>query len=137
MEKSVQIFKNINLHSSTKSSVPPLHKFIIQNLDLFFSLFWELKLSSPNSAVYLLTCQYSGRMEKIVLLECRIAFCRLFVELRRYAMKGKSEGNFQDVFFHFTLECLYPYVPITSFRLMALRNKLECQCYSKTNITTC
>ena len=44
------------------SLVPPLHKFAIQNLDLFFPFFGKLDLF--NSAVYLLTCKYFGRMEK-------------------------------------------------------------------------
>ena len=62
MEKWVEIFKCIISHSSTKSSVPPLRKFTIQNLGLFFPIFGKLNLL--NSAVYLLTCQYFGRMEK-------------------------------------------------------------------------
>ena len=62
MEKRVQIFKCIISHSSTKSLVPPLHKFTIRNLDLFFSLFG--KQNSFSSAVYLMTCQYFGRMER-------------------------------------------------------------------------
>ena len=45
MVKRVQIFKWIISHSTTKSLVPPLHKFIIQNLDLFFCLFWETKFA--------------------------------------------------------------------------------------------
>ena len=45
MEKWVQIFKCIISHSFTKSLVPPLHKFTIQNVDLFFPLFWETKFA--------------------------------------------------------------------------------------------
>ena len=51
-----------NSHGSKKSLVPPLHKFTIRNLDLFFPFFGKLNLL--NSAVHLLTCQYFGRMEK-------------------------------------------------------------------------
>ena len=38
-------------------------------------------------------------------------------------------------FFHCTLEWLCPYVPTASFRLMLLRNQVDCQCY-KWNIKT-
>ena len=59
----VQMFKCIISHSSTKSLVPPLHKFTIRKLDLFcFLLFGTLNLL--NIAVYLLTCQYTLRMKK-------------------------------------------------------------------------
>ena len=68
MEKWVQIFKCIISHSSTKSLVPPLHKFTIRKLDLFLFPFFG-KLNLLNIAVYLLTCQYFGRMEKN--LSCR------------------------------------------------------------------
>ena len=87
------------VHSSTKYLVPPLHKFTIQNLDLIFSLFG--KLNPLKIAVYLLTCQYFGRMgKKLSLWKVGLHFADFSqFELRRYAMKGKSEGNFQDVFF--------------------------------------
>ena len=49
-------------HSSAKSLVPPLYKFTTQNLDLIFPLFEKLNLL--NIPVYLMTCQYFGRMEK-------------------------------------------------------------------------
>ena len=35
-------------------------------------------------------------------------------------------GELQACFLHCTLECLHPYVTTTSFRLMALQNKVEC-----------
>ena len=63
MEKWVQIFKCIISHSSTKSLVPPLHKFTIRKLDLFLFPFFG-KLNLLNIAVYLLTCQYFGWTEK-------------------------------------------------------------------------
>ena len=63
MEKRVQVFKFIISHSSTKSLVPPLHKFTIGNLDLILSPFFG-KLNWLNIAVYLLTCPYFGKMEK-------------------------------------------------------------------------
>ena len=59
MEKWVQIFKCIISHSSAKSLVPPFYP----KLRLIFSSFFG-KLNLLNSAVYLLTCQYFGRMEK-------------------------------------------------------------------------
>ena len=59
IEKWVQIFKWFSVsHRSMKSLFPPLHKFTIRNLDLFFSFFWE------KNPVYLLTCQNLERMEK-------------------------------------------------------------------------
>ena len=64
---ALMIFKCIIFHSSTKSLVPPLHKFTIWNLDLFFTLFG--KLNSFNITVYLLTCRYFGRIENN--LSCR------------------------------------------------------------------
>ena len=57
MEKRVKIFKRIISHSSMKSLVSTLHKFTIQNLDLFFPFFGKLNLL--NKAVFLLTSQYS------------------------------------------------------------------------------
>ena len=67
-----------NSHGSKKSLVPPLHKFTIRNLDLFFPFFG--KLNSLNSVVYLVTCRYFETMEeKFVPSESRVAFCRLFI----------------------------------------------------------
>ena len=40
----VQMFKCIISHSSKKSLVPPLHKFTIQKLFIFFSFFGKLNL---------------------------------------------------------------------------------------------
>ena len=57
------MFKCIISHSSTKSLVPLLHKFTIWKLDLFFPLFWQNRFA--NIAVYLLTCLYFRRMEKV------------------------------------------------------------------------
>ena len=123
-------------HSSTKSLVLPLHKFTIRNLDLFFPFFGETKFF--NSTVYLLISQYFGRMEKK--LSCQkvglhsVDFSQF--ELKSYAMKESLRGT-SRMFFHCTLECLCPYVPATSFRLMALQNKVECHCYNETNIPSC
>ena len=38
------------------------------------------------------------------------------------------------MFFSLTLEWLCSYVPIKSFRLMVLLNRVQCQCYNETNI---
>ena len=62
----VQMFKCIISHCSTKSLVPLLHKFTIRKLELFSPFFG--KLNSLNIAVYLLTCQYFGRMGKNLFL---------------------------------------------------------------------
>ena len=43
----------------------------------------------------------------------------------------KVQGELLGCFFHCTLE---PYIPTTSFKLMALRNRVECQCYNETTI---
>ena len=132
MEKWVQIFKCIISHSSTKSLVPPLHKFTIRNLRLIFSLFWEKTLCT-----YWLVNIWRG-WKKIVPSESRIAFCQLFiVRVKKVCYERKVRGELLGCFFHCTLECLCPYVPTTSFRLMALRNKVECQCYNETNIPPC
>ena len=54
MEKRVQVLEFITSHSSTKSLVPPLHKFTIENLDLILFPFFG-KLNWCNVTVYLLT----------------------------------------------------------------------------------
>ena len=120
MEKWVQIFKCIISHSSTKSLVPPLPKFTIWNLDLFFRLFRKLN-SLINSAVYLLACQYFGMEKQPVPWESRIAFCRLFVvQVKKVCYERKVRGELLECFFHCTLVCPCPYVPTASFRLMTL-----------------
>ena len=43
-------------------------------------------------------------------------------------------GELLRSFFHFTRERLCPYVPTIGFRLMALWNQVECQCYNKIKI---
>ena len=135
MEKSVQIFKCIISHSSTKFLVPPLHKFTIRNLDLIIFLFGG-KLNLLNIAVYLLTSQYFGRMEKrFFSSESRIAFCQLFiVRVKMVCYERKVRGELLGCFFHSAMEWPHPYVPTTSFRLMRLQNWVECQSYSETNI---
>ena len=131
MEKWVQIFKCIISHSSTKSLVLQLPKFTIWNN--FF--FYFGKLNSLNSAVYLLTCQYFRMQKTIVPSESRIAFCWLFIlRVKKVCYERKVRGELLGFFFHCTLECLCLYVPSTNFRLMALWNKVECQCYNETNI---
>ena len=129
--KVSQIFKCIISHSSAKSLVPPLHKFTIRNLDLFFPFLGK-------NAVYLLTCLFRKDGKKIAPSESRIAFCRLFiVRVKKVCYERKVRGELLGCFFHCTLECLCPYVPTTRFRLMALRNKEECQYYNETTIPTC
>ena len=53
-------------------------------------------------------------------------------------MRGKKEVCFERgtsrMFLILTMEWLRPHFPTTSFRLMALRNRVECQYYNKTNI---
>ena len=46
----------------------------------------------------------------------------------------KVQGELLRCFFHCKPEWFQPYVPTTSFRLMALRNRVECECYYETNI---
>ena len=88
--------------------------------------------------MYLLTSQYFGIEKKNVPSESRTAFCRLFiVPAKKVCYERKVRGELLGCFFHCTLECLCPYVPTTSFRLMALQNKVECQCYNETNIPPC
>ena len=71
-------------------------------------------------------------------MESRIAFCRLFiVRVKKVCHERKVRGELLQYLFHCTLECLCSYGPTTSFRLMALRNKVECQCYYETNIPLC
>ena len=48
-----------------------------------------------------------------------------------YAIKGKSKGNFWDVFFIVHWSCSAQ----RDFRLMALQNRVECQCNNETNIS--
>ena len=67
--------------------------------------------------------------------ESSIAFCQLFVvRVKKVCYERKVRVELLGCFFHCTLEWLCPYVPTTSFRLMALRNQGECQCYNETNI---
>ena len=132
------MFKCIISHNSTKSLVPPLHKCTIGKLDLFFfSFFWETKFALYHFVLtyFSIFCE-DGK--KFVPEESRIAFCRLFiVRVKKVCYERKVRGELLGCFFHCTLECLCPYVPTTSFRLMALRNKVECQCYNETNIPPC
>ena len=44
------------------------------------------------------------------------------------------KGGTSRMYFSLTLEWLCPYVPTTTFKLMASWNKVECQCYNETNI---
>ena len=85
----------------------------------------------------------AGRVRQVVVLygydfspsESRIAFCRLFiVRVKKVCYERKLRGELLGSSFHCTMEWLCPYVPTTSFRLMALRNWVECQCYNETNI---
>ena len=128
MEKWVQIFKCKISHSSTKSLVPTLHKFTIQNFDLFFP-FLEKTLCT-----YWLVNIWRG-WKNIVPPETRIAFCRLFiVPVKTVCYEYKVLGELPGCFLYCTLGCLRPYVSTTSFRL---RNKVECQCNNETNIAPC
>ena len=131
------MFKCIIFHSSTKLLVPPLHKFIIGKFDLFFFLFFG-KLNLLNIAVYLLTCQYFGRMKKKLSLRKVGLFCRLFiVQVKKVCYEKKVQGELLGISFHYTLKWLRPQVPSTNFRLMTLQNWVECQCYNATNIPPC
>ena len=131
------MFKCIISHSSTKSLLPPLHKFTIRYLGLIFSLFLETKLL--NIALYftdLSIFQEDGK--KIDRQESSIAFCRLFmVRVKNVHYERKVRGKLLGSFFHCTMEWLCLQVPTTSFRLMALRNSAECQYYNETNIPPC
>ena len=123
----------INFIYYTKSFVPLLHKFTIQNLDLILFPFF-VKLNLLNIAVFLLTCQHFGRMEKnLSYQKLRLDFTSFSqFELGSYARK--VQGELLGCFFHCTLAWLQLYVPTTSFRLIALRDRVECQCYKETNI---
>ena len=92
MEKWVQIFKCIISHSSTKSLVPPLHKFTIWSLDLFFPFFWE---TYQWCVLNDLSIFRDGK--KIVPLESTIAFCLLFIAwVKKVCYERKVR---KDVFF--------------------------------------
>ena len=137
MEKQVEIFKCTISNSSIKSLVPLLHEFTIQNFDLFFPFFGKLNLL--NSTVYLLTCQYFERIEKILSRQkVGVHFADFFiVRVKTVCYERKVQGELLGYFLHCTLGHLHPYVPTKSFRLMALWNKIECQCYNETNIPSC
>ena len=136
MEKWVQIFKCITSHSSAKSLLPPLHKFTIRNLDLFFPFFGKLNLL--NSTVFTGLSIFREVGKRLAPSESRIAFYQLFiVRVQKVSHERKVRGGLLGCFFRCILECLRSYVPTTSFRPMALRNKLECQCYNETSIPTC
>ena len=123
-------------HCSTKSLVPSSHKFTTRNLDLFFFSFFE-HLNSLNIGVYLMICQYFGRMER-KLSRWKVWFCRLFiVRVEKVCYERKVRGELLGWFFHCTLKWLWSYVPPTSFTLMALLNRVERQCYNETNIPPC
>ena len=91
----IQMFKCIISHSSTKSLVPPLHKFTIRKLDLFFPFFGKLNLL--DIAVYLL-------MKKACLKQPLQNFI-----LRRNAEKtyGKIHKNKCHSGYIFTLLLIY------------------------------
>ena len=122
----------INFIHSTKSLVPPLHKFTIQNSLNYFPFCRKLNLL--NITVYWLTCQYCGRVEKkIVLSETRIVFCGLFlVRGKKVCYERKVQGELLGCCFHCTMDW-----PCHMFLLQVLgwwRYGTECQCYNETNI---
>ena len=85
MEKLVQIFNCIISHSSTKSLVPPWHKFAIWNLDLFFPFFGKKCCVLTDLSIF------GEDGKKIVPLESRIAFCQLFiVRVKEDSPRGTS-----------------------------------------------
>ena len=129
MEKWVQIFKCIIFHSSTKSLIPALHKLTIRNLGLFFPFLGEKCCLLTDLSIF------GKDGEKIVPSESRIAFCWLFiVRVKKVCYERTVRGKLLGWFFHSTLEWLRPYGPTASFRLMALQNRVECQCSNETNI---
>ena len=133
--KWVQIFKCIISHSSTNTW---FHYYLNSPSETSTYLFHFFgKLNSLKSAMYLLTCQYFGMEKKIVLSESRVAFCRLFIVWIKKGMLWKeSLRGTSRMFFSLYTGVSLP-ICTTSFGLMALMNKVECQCYNKTNIPPC
>ena len=132
------MFQCIIYHSSTKCLVPPLlHKFTIWKLDLFFFLFWETKFVYYHCVLADLSI-FREVGKKFVPQESRIEFCQLsIVWVKKLRYEKKVQGELIGSYFHRTLEWLHPYVPTTSFRLIVLWNKVECQCYNETIIPPC
>ena len=131
------MFQCIIYHSSTKCLVPPLHKFTISKLDLFFFLFWETKFVYYHCVLADLSI-FREDGKKFVPQESRIEFCQLsIVWVKKLRYEKKVQGELIGSYFHRTLEWLHPYVPTTSFRLIVLWNKVECQCYNETIIPPC
>ena len=131
------MFQCIIYHSSTKCLVPPLHKFTIWKLDLFFFLFWETKFVYYHCVLADLSI-FREDGKKFVPQESRIEFCQLsIVWVKKLHYEKKVQGELIGSYFHRTLEWLHPYVPTTSFRLIVLWNKVECQCYNETIIPPC
>ena len=92
---------------------------------LIFSFFG--KVNALKFAVYLLTCQYFSNMEKFVPQESSIEFCRIFiVRVKEVCYERKAQGELLGTSIYCTLEWLCPCIPTTSFRLVVLRNRVEC-----------
>ena len=76
------------------------HRFTIQNLDLIVFLFWETKFAQHCCVLTDLSIFWQDG-KKWSLRKVGLHFADfLQFELKRYVMKGKCEGNFQDVFFN-------------------------------------
>ena len=116
----------INSLHSTKSLVPPLHKFTIQNIKLILLPFFK-KLNSLNNAVYLLTCQYFRRVQtNLSSWKLGLHFADFFiVQVKKICYERKVRAKLLGCFFHSTMEWLHPYVTTTSFRLIVLQNSVK------------
>ena len=137
MEKWVQIFKCIISHSSTKSLVPPLHKFTMWKLDLFFSLFWETKFTYQHCVLTDLSI-FREDGKKLVPLKSRITFCRLFiVRVKKVSYEKKVWGELLGCFFivHWSVSAHMFLIQALGWCCYGTRQ--DCQCYNERNIPTC
>ena len=116
---------------------PWFHHYINLPSKTIFCLFWIIKFTKQQCVLTDLSMFWEDG-KKFVPSESRISFCQLFiVRVKKICYESKVREKLLGCFLHCTLECLCPYVPPTSFMLMALWNKEECQCYNETNIPPC
>ena len=86
-----------------KFLIPPLHKFTIQNLDLFFLFSGKKRCVLTDLSIF------GEDGKKIVPSESRIAFCQLFiVRVKKVCYERKVQGELLGSYFHCTLEWLCP-----------------------------
>ena len=118
------------LHKMLGSAITEIYH---QKIRIIFPLFWETKFAIYCCVLTDLSI-FREHGKKCGSLESRIAFCRLFiVRVKKVCYESKVQRELLQSYFHCTLEWLCPQAPTTSFRLMALRDRIERKCHKETS----